>query len=99
MTKRAYAGEADLELLQDFNAAAITQTNHCGFLRARGYVQTLQAARFWASNYAIWHAENGLRWDEIRYVAHFGKNEAARRMYQTRGFSPWHVLDGFKKHL
>jgi GNAT superfamily N-acetyltransferase len=32
MRKRTYAGEADLELLQDFNAVAIAATDHCGYL-------------------------------------------------------------------
>ena len=30
--KRKYTGEADLKLLQDFNAAAIAVTDHCGYL-------------------------------------------------------------------
>ena len=32
MKQRMYAGEADLKLLQDFNAAAIAVTDHCGYL-------------------------------------------------------------------
>ena len=32
MRKRPYTGEADLTLLQDFNAAAIAATNHCGYV-------------------------------------------------------------------
>jgi ribosomal protein S18 acetylase RimI-like enzyme len=32
MKKRKYTGAADLKLLQDFNAAAIAVTNHCGYL-------------------------------------------------------------------
>jgi mycothiol synthase len=32
MKRRTYTGEADLVLLQDFNAAAIAVTNHCGYL-------------------------------------------------------------------
>jgi GNAT superfamily N-acetyltransferase len=32
MMRRTYAGEADLKLLQDFNAAAIAATDHCGYL-------------------------------------------------------------------
>jgi mycothiol synthase len=32
MIGRTYTGEADLELLQDFNAAAIAVTDHCGYL-------------------------------------------------------------------
>jgi len=32
MIKRTYTGEADLKQLQDFNAAAIAVTDHCGFL-------------------------------------------------------------------
>jgi mycothiol synthase len=32
MNKRIYIGEADLKLLQDFNAAAIAVTDHCGYL-------------------------------------------------------------------
>jgi len=30
--RRTYTGEADLKLLQDFNAAAIAATDHCGYL-------------------------------------------------------------------
>lgn len=30
--ERTYKGEADLKLLQDFNAAAIAATNHCGYV-------------------------------------------------------------------
>jgi ribosomal protein S18 acetylase RimI-like enzyme/heme-degrading monooxygenase HmoA len=30
--RRTYTGEADLKLLQDFNAAAIAVTDHCGYL-------------------------------------------------------------------
>ena len=32
MEKRRYSGETDLKLLQDFNAKAISITNHCGYL-------------------------------------------------------------------
>jgi len=32
MIRRTYTGEADLQLLQDFNAAAIAVTDHCGYL-------------------------------------------------------------------
>jgi GNAT superfamily N-acetyltransferase len=32
MIRRTYTGEADLGLLQDFNAAAIAVTDHCGYL-------------------------------------------------------------------
>ncbi len=32
MMRRTYTGEADLKLLQDFNAAAIAVTEHCGYL-------------------------------------------------------------------
>jgi mycothiol synthase len=32
MIKRTYGGEADLKRLQDFNAAAIAATDHCGYL-------------------------------------------------------------------
>jgi GNAT superfamily N-acetyltransferase len=32
MKRRTYTGEADLKLLQDFNAAAIAVTDHCGYL-------------------------------------------------------------------
>jgi mycothiol synthase len=30
--RRTYTGEKDLKLLQDFNAAAIAETDHCGYL-------------------------------------------------------------------
>ena len=32
-------------------------------------------------------------------VANSGDNEAARGLYQACGFKPWHLLDGYKKHL
>ena len=32
MEKRKYSGEIDLKLLQEFNAAAIAVTDHCGYL-------------------------------------------------------------------
>ena len=32
MERRPYQGDRDLKLLQDFNAAAIAVTNHCGYL-------------------------------------------------------------------
>jgi mycothiol synthase len=32
-------------------------------------------------------------------VAHFGDNEAARGLYQACGFKPWHLLDGYTKHI
>jgi mycothiol synthase len=32
MIRRMYTGEADLKLLQDFNAEAIAATDHCGYL-------------------------------------------------------------------
>ena len=32
MKKRAYTGEVDLRILQDFNAAAIAVSDHCGYL-------------------------------------------------------------------
>lgn len=36
---------------------------------------------------------------EFATVAHFGNNEAARGLYQACGLKPWHLLDGYKKHL
>ena len=36
---------------------------------------------------------------EFATVAHFGNNEAARGLYQSCGFKPWHLLDSHKKHL
>ena len=36
---------------------------------------------------------------EFATVAHFGDNEAARGLYQACGFKPWHLLDGYTKHL
>ena len=36
---------------------------------------------------------------EFATVAHFGQNEAARELYQSCGFKPWHRLDGYKKHF
>ncbi len=36
---------------------------------------------------------------EFATVAHFGQNEAARRLYQSCGFKPWHLLDGYTKHF
>lgn len=32
-------------------------------------------------------------------VAHFGDNEAARRLYETCGFEPWYLQDGYTKPL
>ena len=32
-------------------------------------------------------------------VAHFGDNEAARGLYQSCGFKPWHLLDSYKKRI
>jgi len=32
-------------------------------------------------------------------VAHFGNNEAARGLYQSCGFNPWHLQDEYKKHV
>ena len=32
-------------------------------------------------------------------VAHFGDNEAARGLYQSLGFKPWHLEDGYSKPL
>jgi ribosomal protein S18 acetylase RimI-like enzyme len=32
-------------------------------------------------------------------VAHFGDNEAAKGLYQSCGFKPWHLLDGYKKKI
>lgn len=32
-------------------------------------------------------------------VAHFGENEAARGLYQSCGFKPWHLLDSYIKHI
>ena len=34
---------------------------------------------------------------EYATVAHFGDNEAARRLYQACGFEPWHLLDSYTK--
>ena len=36
---------------------------------------------------------------EVATVAHFGKNDAARGLYQACGFKPWHLLDGYVKHI
>jgi ribosomal protein S18 acetylase RimI-like enzyme len=32
-------------------------------------------------------------------VAHFGDNEAARGLYQSCGFKPWHLQDGYIKYV
>jgi mycothiol synthase len=32
-------------------------------------------------------------------VAHFGDNQAACRLYQACVCKPWHLLDGYKKHI
>lgn len=32
-------------------------------------------------------------------VAHFGDNDAARGLYQSCGFKPWHFLDGYSKPI
>jgi GNAT superfamily N-acetyltransferase len=32
-------------------------------------------------------------------VGHFGDNEAARGLYQSLGFKPWHLQDGFTKPI
>jgi len=32
-------------------------------------------------------------------VAHFGNNEVARSLYQSCGFKPWYLLDGYKKRI
>ena len=39
-------------------------------------------------------AEAGMKYAT---VAHFGDNEAARGLYQTCGFNPWHLQDGYWK--
>ncbi|MEJ2169797.1 MAG: GNAT family N-acetyltransferase [Desulfobacterales bacterium] len=36
---------------------------------------------------------------EFATVAHSGNNEAARGLYQSCGFRPWHLMDGYKKCL
>jgi GNAT superfamily N-acetyltransferase len=36
---------------------------------------------------------------KLATVAHFGQNDAARRLYQSCGFKPWHFLDSYVKYL
>jgi GNAT superfamily N-acetyltransferase len=36
---------------------------------------------------------------EFATVANSGSNEAARGLYQACGFKPWHLLDGYVKHI
>jgi mycothiol synthase len=36
---------------------------------------------------------------EFASVAHFGDNQAARALYQTCGFKPWHLQDGYIKPI
>jgi hypothetical protein len=36
---------------------------------------------------------------EFATAAHVGDDEAARGLYQTCGFKPWHMLDGYMKHI
>ncbi len=36
---------------------------------------------------------------EFATVAHFGHNVAARGLYQACGFKPWHLEDGYIKHI
>ena len=36
---------------------------------------------------------------EFATVAHFGRDEAARGLYQACGFEPWHMLDGCIEHI
>jgi RimJ/RimL family protein N-acetyltransferase len=36
---------------------------------------------------------------EFATVAHFGHNKAAGGLYRACGFKPWHMLDGYTKHI
>ncbi|MGD8517730.1 MAG: GNAT family N-acetyltransferase [Anaerolineae bacterium] len=36
---------------------------------------------------------------DVATVAHFGHNEVARGLYQSCGFKPWHLLDGYIKQI
>ena len=61
--RRTYAGEADLELLQDFNAAAIAVTDHCGYLHPGDIPHHLYSGnRFYdpAEVMTIWEDDQGV---------------------------------------
>jgi mycothiol synthase len=63
MIRRTYAGEADLKLLQDFNAAAIAVTDHCGYLHPGDIPHHLYSGnRFYAPAEitTIWEDDQGV---------------------------------------
>jgi ribosomal protein S18 acetylase RimI-like enzyme len=63
MIKRTYTGAADLELLQDFNAAAIAATDHCGYLHPGDIPHHLYSGnRYYdpAEITTIWEDERGV---------------------------------------
>jgi hypothetical protein len=37
--------------------------------------------------------------DVLVRMYHFGDNEAARALYRSCGFKPWHLLDSYIKHI
>jgi mycothiol synthase len=41
-------------------------------------------------------ADEGMK---VATVANFGDNAAARGLYQSCGFKPWHLLDGYRKNF
>ena len=63
MKRRTYAGEADLVLLQDFNAAAIAATDHCGYLHPGDIPHHIYSGnRFYdpAELMTIWEDDQGV---------------------------------------
>ncbi len=63
MNQRAYTGAADLQRLQDFNAAAIALTDHCGYLHPGDIPHHIyNGNRYWdpAEFVTIWEDDRGV---------------------------------------
>lgn len=89
MIKRTYTGEADLKLLQDFNAAAIAVTDHCGYLHPGDIPHHIyNGNKFYdpVELMTIWEDENGITAWLLTDVKHKSFDAQVRPDLRGNGF-------------
>ena len=104
MKIRKYSGETDLLLLQNFNAQVRPDLRGGAF--EREVLEETEALLLELMHkyevtsehiYADAFQEDTARIQILNELGWEPDNEAARGLYQSLGFTPWHLQDGFTK--
>jgi len=105
MQSPGYAPERELVIqAPDGTFVAFTVTwydhlNHTGLFEPVGTSREYQRRGFGRALMLYGLQQMAAAGMKYTSVAHFGDNEAARGLYQSCGFKPWYLLDGYKKHV